>query len=81
MVAFEAYHLGAKTFEIYQRLGNIDETLQESEDQISELQTPVARFESSIIDLNEELEHLQPQKIKSFFKLTIFKIWFTRIGC
>lgn len=72
---FKAYQLDAETLEANQMIDNINEALQNSEDQVAELQTRVARFEGSIADHNQELESLKQQKIKLLPKSTIFEIW------
>lgn len=43
-------------------MDRISETLQDSEDQIAELQTLAASFENSVVDFNEELICLSSQK-------------------
>lgn len=59
---FEAYQLNAETLEVNQKIYNINEALQDSEDQVAELQRCAARFAGSIADHKQELEHLTPQK-------------------
>lgn len=51
-----------EVFKINQKMDNATETLQDSDDQVAELQEQVVGFENSIADLTREIQCLNLQK-------------------
>lgn len=58
---YEAYQLNEENFETLQRLETVNETLQDGEDQILELNAQATTFENSIAHLNKEIQQLTLQ--------------------